>query len=273
MTKILRWAAALMACAALLACGGGGDAGVKGQPPLGDAPPNPVTNAFSGTFGGQDASGFVLDDGSFWLLYGDSAPGGALAPAGLIYGSAGSGPGLGGIDGQAQFGAYEYTGNGPPATSTALYFNGPDSADPTQLAGSFTRLVEQWPNNQFHGEFLFGAMPQSNYAVQQPTDFSTVIGWWQGFAIGSVPSSIVIDGSGAVSGSANDCAVSGQVSFTPTNYLGFVADLTCATGVRQVHGVIFTYQSGAEANLFLAATASDQSGAFGFMGSRPAAQP
>lgn len=173
----------------LTACGGGGDSGLA----VATTQPQGV---YSGTLIGSPSSAFqllVLEDDSYWALYGKSTPSAFLA-AGFIQGQGASTSTLFTSSNAKDFGV------SPPTTgsiSASYVLN-------TSISGTITSAA---------GNVTLSGTPivSTTYNYNAAADLTAVTGAWSLTALDSSTVNLTIAGNGNIVGSTGGCSFTGKI--------------------------------------------------------------
>jgi hypothetical protein len=217
--KIGTVAATVVAAAVLGACGGGGDDGPKGK----------AEGVYEGTTStGAYTQLLVLEDDSFWALYGTQAAG-TFFVTGFVQGQGAS-------DGKSfSSGNARDFGFAPPLAMSvsATYTPGTSiSATLTAQGGSVTLNSSVIPAARF------------NYAAA-PT-IASIAGPWTMTMLSGATADVTISAAGAVSGTSQGCSFTGTIAPRPTGRNVFNVALTfgaapCVLPNQSGAGVAVTY--------------------------------
>jgi hypothetical protein len=219
---------ALSALLILSACGGGGGGGS----------PTPVaTSPMQGVFQGTSSNGktidaLVLEDGSFWDIYGIPS-GSALAVQGVAAGSSTASNGSFTLS----FNDFYTPGN------TAVSGTGSGTYSGTNLVGTLTE-------NGVTGTFNLTAPVTTNYNYNVAATIATVAGSWSGSLLDGETATVNISSSGALTGTSSlGCAVTGTVTPRPSGKNVFNVSVTfgaspCALPNQTSTGIGLTYPLG-----------------------------
>jgi hypothetical protein len=222
----------------LCGCGGGGGSSAAVSSPA-------ATSALQGVFQGSNSVGtaenvIVLEDGSFWNMYGTSTVS-AFLVSGVADGSA-----------STSNGSYTLTYTAFPALgSTPVSGTGSGTYTATTIAGSDTTGGQTTTIN-------LAAPISSNYNYNTPAVLSAISGSWSGSLLDGETGSIVISSSGAISGTSSlGCSVTGTITPRPSGKNVFNVTLTfgaspCALPGQSTSGIALTYPLGNGTNQLIA---------------------
>jgi len=210
--------------------GGGGDPGGSGPPPTSataegayagtatrtiavNAPPVVVSN---------DLQMLVLDDGTFWAVYGFTS-GGVARIAGFVNGSGVSNNGTFTSSSTQDFGF-----SSPPSGSlTATY------AAKASMQGTVTDTTG---NIAFNGT----AVAASSYNYDVAASLQAVQGSWNMLTLVWAPATLTVSATGTLAGSADGCSFTGTLTPSAKGKNYFVAALTYGAAPCTLAGQIST---------------------------------
>ncbi len=214
-------------CLVLAACGAGGGSGAGSNAVSG------IEGVYTGTTSNnKTVDVLVLEDGSFWDLYGIQLVGG-LGVQGVASGST-----------TAANGGFSMTFTdflAPGATPVAG--SGSGSYDGTNLSGSQTE-------NGITTTFNLKRPANTTYNYGTAASLTAIGGAWSGSLLTGETATVTIAATGAFTGTTNlGCAVSGTIVPRPSGKNVFNATLTlgaapCALAGQTLNGVGLTYPLG-----------------------------
>lgn len=185
-------------CLSLTACGGGGGGGDSAATTSSVSTDSSAEGAYVGTLSGSSNTAFqmlVLDDGTFWTLYG-------VQQSGMFYVN-------GFVQGQGSFANGKFSSTNAkdfgysPAMAGSV--NGTYTSSPS-ISGTVTSKA---------GSVSFSGAPDpaSTYNYQQAATISTIAGVWNMTVLTGETVSLNVSNTGALGGvSSAGCAYSGTVT-------------------------------------------------------------
>lgn len=225
-----------LSCVALLAgCGGGGGGDSSSATPSSVSMDSKAEGAYAGTLTGSASSEFqmlVLDDGSFWTLYGSSSSS-AFYVSGFVQGKGTFENGKLVASNAKDFG---YS----PAVSGAV--TGTYTATPT-IAGAFATSAGT-------ATFSGGTIPNSTYNYKTAATISAIAGSWNAILLSGETVSLNISDTGAIGGvSSWGCSYTGSVLPRASGKNVFNLTLSfggspCALPNQTASGLAITYPLG-----------------------------
>lgn len=247
---------ALMALVTLTACGGGGSDSGTGGTPGGTA-----EGAYAGTLTGSTSNAFqmvVLDDGSYWALYGQQS-GGMLYVTGFVQGSGTSSNGTFTSGNARDFGFQPSVAG----TVTASYVPG------TSIAGTVAATGVGSVN------FSGTTAAIAPYTYNQPASLAGVAGNWSLSLLSGETAAITVSDSGAFAGvSSLGCQFSGSLVPRASGKNVFNVNLTfgsspCALPNQVGNGIaVHTAVSTGASQLIVLVTDSSRTYGTGAFGAR-----
>ena len=206
----------------LLGCGGGGSS----------APA--VTPVIQGVYQGTSSNGktlnaLVLEDGSFWNIYGIPS-GSAISVQGVATGSSSASNGAFTI----AFKDFYAPGISPVSGTGSGAYSG------SNLLGTLTE-------DGVTGSFSLTAPLTTNYNYNTPASISSITGSWSGGLLDGASASVNILATGTVTGTSSlGCSFTGTISSRPSGKNVFNISLTfgaapCALPNQTASGVALTY--------------------------------
>ena len=228
MSKLLAiFALPLLLLVGLSGCGGGG----------GGSSAPAVTSVIQGVYQGTTSNGktvdaLVLEDGSFWDIYGIPS-GSALAVQGVATGSSTASNGTFTISFKDFY---------APGTS-AVNGSGSGTYSGTNLIGTQTE-------NGVTGTFNLTAPVTTNYNYNTAANISTITGSWSGGLLDGETATINILAAGTLTGTSSlGCSVTGTIAPRPSGKNVFNISLTfgaspCALPNQTASGIAITYPLG-----------------------------
>jgi hypothetical protein len=238
--------------AALVGCGGGGDgSNDSGQQPL------PAAAKIEGAWEGLNSNGgtvrlIVLEDNSFWGLFGSEA--------GNTFLVEGFGRGSGQMVGN------QFTGNqrefDPSGNSTAGSFSG-TVTNGVSVVGS-TSLISGGS-----ATFSVTPVPNAEFEYQRPANVADIAGFWNGQFLNGALGAITINNSGQVTGSSSGCSFVGTVTPRTSGRNIFNLSVTfgggnCLLPGQTMTGIAVQYRTTSGTSQLIAG-AIDSSGSLGQM--------
>ena len=219
---------ALSALLVLAACGGGGGGGGSTS-----VVTSPMQGVFQGTTtNGKTIDALILEDGSFWDIYGIPS-GNALTVQGVAVGSSTANNG----NFTLSFNDFYTPGN------TAVSGTGSGTYSGTNLVGT---LIE----NGVTGTFNLTAPVTTNYNYNVAATIATVAGSWSGSLLDGETATVNITLSGTLTGTSSlGCAVTGTVTPRPSGKNVFNVSVTfgaspCVLPNQTSTGIGLTYPLG-----------------------------
>jgi len=248
MKRIALFCSAFILTATLYGCGGGSSCGASAllagistcagnNNNSSSSPQTVVQSAVEGLYQGTTSAGkteyaLVLEDGSFWGIYGTSV-GSALAVEGVATGSA--------------------SANNGTFTLTFTDFYAPGNAPVTgQGSGAYTAssLVGTITENGGTTTFNFIAPVQTTYDYNSAATLSSIAGSWTGDLLTGETSTITISATGGITGTSSlGCAITGTAVPRASGKNVFDVTLTfgaapCVAANQTVSGIGLTYPLG-----------------------------
>lgn len=211
----------------LSGCGGGG--GGSSAP----VAPSVVQGVYQGTTSnGKTEDAIVLEDGTFWSMYGVPS-GNALAVQGIATGSSTASNGAFTIS----FKDFYAPGTSPISGSGSGTYTG------STLIGSLTESGQTTT-------FNFAVPVSTTYDYNTPAVISAITGSWSGSLLDGETGTVNIQTSGTLTGTSSlGCSVTGTVTPRPSGKNVFNISLTfgaspCALPNQSVSGIALTYPLG-----------------------------
>jgi hypothetical protein len=253
--KSLQWGALALATSFLCACGGGG-----GDTPPSAPPSVSAEGAYAGTMTGSANNSFqlvVLEDGSYWGLYGILS-GSTLYLTGFLQGTSSvSGNQLTSTD-LKDFGVT------PPAGGTINATVTPSSSSISGTAAFSNGSVTFSGNPPAAGTYVYSSTPS----------LSTLAGSWSMSALGSGASvSVTAQANGSFTAVSSGCTVTGTMSPRPSGKNVFNVSLTsgpspCAAPGTTMTGIALSYPANGQTRLIVAATNAARTQGLAVIGQR-----